>query len=380
MTTKLLYLTTQDRFFLSHVKERALYAQEHGYTIFVAAQKTNEELVKEIESFRFVFYDTGIERQALGPFTQLRALNRIRRIYQDVKPDIVHHLGAKAIIYGTLVYNLFQHKGGIVNAPIGLGYVYASNDLKAHLLRPVVTLLYKLFLNPKNSQVIVENPDDINFFVDIGALDRSKSHCIYGAGVNTEEFCPSNDKNEVCTVVMTARLIKEKGVFEFIEAAHILKEKNVPVRMQLVGAPDFGNPNSLTAEQVQALKTDPSIEYLGFKTNIAEILKRAHICCLPSYYREGLPRSLIEGAACGLAIITTDTVGCREVVRNHNGILIQTKNPQELFQTITKLAHNPEQCYKFGKLSRSLCLTQFSTNRINQETYQSYQILQKIVK
>lgn len=372
---KLLYLTTQDRFFLSHVKARALYAQEHGFRVFVAAQQTNDDLVKEIESFGFKFYDTGIERQALGPITQLQALNRIRKIYQNVKPDIVHHLGAKAIIYGTLVYNLFQYKGGIINAPIGLGYVYASNGIKARLLRPVVTLLYKLFLNPQNSQVIVENPDDINFFVDIGALNRSKAHCIYGAGVNTDEFCPSDDKSDVCTVVMTSRLIKEKGVFEFIEAAHILKEKNVPVRMQLVGGPDFGNPNSLTAEQVQALKTDSSIEYLGFKTNIAEILKKAHICCLPSFYREGLPRSLIEGTACGLAIITTDTVGCRETVKQNNGILVAPQNSLELFNAVTNLVQNPEMCSDMGKQSRTLCLEYFSANKINKETFQVYKKL-----
>lgn len=372
MKIRLLYLTTQDRFFLSHIKERALYAQEHGYSIFVAAQKTNNNLVKEIESLGFKFYDTAIERQALDPLNQLQALNRIRHIYKNIKPDIVHHLGAKAIIYGTLIHKIFQLKGGIVNAPIGLGYVYASNDFKARLLRPFVTFLYKLFLNPKNSQVIVENPDDIKFFVDIGALDRSKAHCIYGAGVNTDEFFPSDDKNNVCTVVMTSRLIKEKGVFEFVQAAHILKKRKVPVRMQLVGAPDFGNPNSLTAEQVQLLKSDPSVEYLGFKANISEILKKAHICCLPSFYREGLPRSLIEGTACGLAIITTDTVGCRETIKNNNGILITPKNSDALAEAVITLTLDRELCAQMGVNSRELCTTLFASNHINKSTFKIY--------
>ena len=168
MHYRLLYITTQDRFFLSHLKDRAIYASNHGFKVFVAAQKTDEKFVREINELGFDFFDTLIERQALSPISQVRALFRLREIVNKVKPDISHHLGAKAIIYGTLAHKLstVSKVGSIVNAPIGLGYVYAAQELKAWLLKPIVGLLYRLTLNPLNSQVIFENTDDLNYFLD----------------------------------------------------------------------------------------------------------------------------------------------------------------------------------------------------------------------
>ena len=374
---KLLFLTTQDKFFLSHLKERAIYARDNGFRVVVAAQKTNEQFVKEIERLGFIFFDTKIERQSLNLLTQFAAIGRLVKIYKHVKPDISHHLGAKAIIFGTIANKIAKlHSGScIVNAPIGLGYVYAAHDMKALFLKPFVQFLYKLTLNPDNSRVIFENPDDLNFFAKIGALNRNKSICIYGAGVDTKLFCPSNEKNEVCTVVMASRLIKEKGVFDFIRAANILRARSIPVRMQLVGEPDYGNPNSLTLQQFELLKKMDSIECLGFRGDVNSVLKKAHICCLPSFYREGLPRFLIEGACSGLAIITTNTVGCREVVVNKNGFLIQPHSVDELVDKITLLVNNPTLRMEMGKRSRAIALKRFDSRLVCQQTIEIYKEL-----
>ena len=375
---KILYITTEDRFFLSHIKERAEHASNNGFKIAVAAKKTQEKYVREIESCGFEFFDTQVERQSLGPITQLRAIKRLLSIYLKVKPDISHHLGAKAIIYGTIACKLaasLLRSTKIVNAPIGLGYVYASDTLKAKLLKPILTVLYHFTLNPTNSEAIFENPDDLEYFVKIKALRRENAHCIYGAGVNTKLYAPSIQKYPITTVVMGARLIKEKGVIEFIKAAQILAEQNVPVNMVLVGEPDYGNPNSISKKQFENFQQLKFLKCLGYRNDMSEILRQSHICCLPSFYREGLPRFLIEGACCGLAIITTDTVGCREVVANNNGFLLSPLDFQGLALSIKKLVENPELCDQLGKRSRTLALKKFDSQLICEQTLNIYKQL-----
>ena len=374
---KVLYITTQDKFFLSHLKDRAIYAHQNGFEVAVAAQKTNEIFIQKIEKLGFKFFDTQIERQALNPISQVKAIQRLVHIIEKVQPNISHHLGAKSIIYGTIAHQLAKHpvQSSIVNAPIGLGYVYAAKEIKALLLKPIVRQLYKFTLNPRNSCVIFENPDDLEYFIKIGALKQTCARCIYGAGVDTSVFTPSEDKNEICTVVMASRLIKEKGVFDFIHAAKILKSKSMPVRMLLVGEPDYGNPNSLTKQQFEALKNNGAVECLGYQEDVCSILQTAHICCLPSFYREGLPRFLIEGTSCGLAIVTTNTVGCREAVTNENGFLIQPHSVEELVDSIVELIFNSDLRNKMGKNSRELALKRFASDIICRQTLDVYMSL-----
>ena len=175
---KILIVTTQDSFFLSHIKERAIFFKNQGCIVAVAAQKTSENIINQIKELGFTFYDTKIERQSLNIFSQFYALIRLLRIQFSFKPDISYHLGAKAIFYGTFTARLFNAKVGILNAPIGLGYVFASQSRKARLLRPIVLCLYKHFLNPRNSRVIVENRDDIRFFVENGILRPRDAFCV----------------------------------------------------------------------------------------------------------------------------------------------------------------------------------------------------------
>lgn len=372
---KLLYITTQDKFFLSHIKERAVYARSKGFTVYVAAQRTSDEYVRRIKSLGFQFFDTQIERQEINPISIFKSIYKLLTIYKSIKPDIVHQLGAKAIILGTFARLLAGLDGstGIINAPIGMGYIFASRDLKAALLRPLVQKLYELTLNPKKSEVIFENHEDLNFFVNMGALNANFAHCIYGAGVDTKVYVPSEAKNNVFTVVMASRLIKEKGVFEFYKAAKYLKENNIKIRMQLIGVPDYGNPSSLTKEEFDTIASDGAVECLGYREDVAEILKKAHVCCLPSYYREGLPRCLIEGASCGLAIVTTDTIGCREtVIDKQNGYLILPKSIKSLVTAIENLAKDSEKVKKMGVESRKLALAKFDTELICSKTYAVY--------
>lgn len=374
---KLLIVTTQDRFFLTHISERAIYFQNLGWEVGVAVQVTNPLYATKIKELGFTLFDTKIERQSLNPITELTSLYQLIKIYQFYKPRVVWHLGVKAIGYGTIAALLLRgrQKVGIVNSPIGLGFVFASKTLKARLLKPIVKIIYRFFLNPKNSKVIVENPDDINTFVIWGALSPTDAHCILGAGVDTDQFKPAIGQNKLCTVMMASRLIKEKGIWDFVKAAEILNAKHIPVRMVLVGEPDYGNPSSLSRVEFENLTKNPALECWGFKSDMSSVLVQANIFCLPSYYREGLPKVLIEAASCGLALLTTDTIGCKEVIRDKNGFLFQPRDVDKLVQLICYLVSHPDEIAEMGERSRIVALTYFEKKQICEETFNVFKLV-----
>ena len=361
----------QDRFFLSHVKDRAEFFAHKGFNVYVLGKKTEEQYVERIEALGFKFYDTKIQRDAISPFAALRNFLDIVSIYRSIRPDVVFHLGAKSIFLGTLAAKMLHGSVAILNAPIGLGHVFICRTIKAKILRTIVIFLYKLLLNPENSKVIVENEDDIRFFLNLKAAKKEDIHLIPGAGINTEVYVP-NEKaihNEICTVIMVARLIKEKGVHEFIAVAEKSYKENLPLKFLLVGSPDFSNPSSLTEQEYQNLKKNPAVECIGFTENVLPLLQQSDIACLPSY-REGLPRSLIEACSCGLPIVTTDTVGCREIVINNNGLIVPVANKEALFNAIKTLAFSEKIRKRMGVNSRSLAVKRFETNKISEQTYQ----------
>lgn len=365
---KLLVLTTQDRFFLSHILERALYIKDKGWEVIVATEKTSDDYFRRIQQFGFRVYDTQIRRKSVNPFSQLRDIITLSKIYKREKPDVCWHLGAKYIFWGTVTTRLFVPYSKIINSPIGLGFIYVSKSFKARLLRPLVTLLYRLLLNPKNSFVIVENRDDIEFFIKINAVNKSLVVLIPGAGINTEIFTPSQTKEKVCQVVMLSRLIREKGVHEYIQAAKTLHEERVAVQMVLVGEPDYGSPSSLTEREYKMLQHSDFIRCLGYQKDVLGILQKSHVCCLPSY-REGLPRALIEAASCGLPVITTDTVGCRDIVLNGNGLLIKVGDIESLCQAVKFMVKNPAVREKMGANGRRLALSRFDSKLICDQTF-----------
>lgn len=366
----LIFFTTQDRFFLSHIKDRADYFAGKGYKVYVLAEKTENKYVESIEALNFKFYNTNIRRDAVNPIMAVGHLFRIWSIYREIRPDIVIHLGAKSIFLGTIAAKFQTNLVSIINAPIGLGHIFVSNTFKTRLLRRLVVFLYRILLSPKKARVIVENQDDINFFLKIGAVKKEHVYLVPGAGVDTEKFIPRNSslKNDSCHVIMVARLTREKGVYEFILAAETIFREKLPIKCQIAGKLDPNNPSSLTQEEFERLKRNPAVEYLGYSDDVISMLQQADIACLPSY-REGLPRSLIEACSCGLPIITTDTVGCREIINNENGILVPVADEVALFQAIKTLSLSQEMRRSMGKKSRELAIRRFDKIKISEQTY-----------
>lgn len=372
---KLLYLITEDWFFCSHFIERAVAARDAGYEVLVVArEQAHGDRIREA-GLRLMPLEFA--RRSLNPLSELSLLLAIVRIYHQEKPDIVHHIAVKPILYGSLAARL-TGVTAIVNAPVGMGYAFSSTDHTARLLRPLLQLGFRLLLNPPGSRVIFENRDDLETFVEAGSVRRNESVLIRGAGIDLVRFCPKAAPTGVPMVVLMARMLRDKGISEFVAAAHQLHEQGVAGRFALVGDPDPGNPASIPLETLRAWHGHGSVEWWGWRDDVAGVLGEASIACLPSY-REGLPKSLLEAAACGLPIVTTDAPGCREVVVDgHNGLLVPIRNVDTLASALKALLLDPALRLRMGELSRARAKNEFSSQQIISETLAVYGQLKAI--
>lgn len=372
MKKKLFYLVTEDWFFCSHFIERAIAAKEEGYDVTVLAKENSH--AEKIRAAGLNFIGLRFERRSINLVRELGLLLKIIKIYRRELPHIVHHVAAKPILYGSISGLLCgRHRPAIVNAPVGMGYVFSSDDRLARMLKPLVRLAFRWLLCPDSrSRVIFENPDDQRNFIANRTVSEQQALVIPGAGVDTEIFHPVAEPAMPVVVSLVARMLKDKGVLEFVEAARILHSRGVEARMVLVGGPDQVNPASLSEAQLSALHGRFGVEWWGWRECIADVLRQSHIACLPSY-REGLPKALIEAASSGLPIVTTDAVGCREVVcPDINGLLVPIKEPIALANALERLIVDPRIRARMGGNSRQLAIEKFSSDKIIKSTLQVY--------
>jgi glycosyltransferase involved in cell wall biosynthesis len=368
--SKLLFLLTEDWFFCSHFIERAIAAQTAGYEVVVACRENSHG--EQIREMGLKLVPVDFVRRSTNLPTELRTLREIFRLYRRERPDIIHQIGAKPILYGSLVARILGIRC-IVNASIGMGYVFSSMDSRARRLKPLVSFAYRCLMNSPGSKVVFENGDDLATFVRMGAVQRKDAVLIRGAGIDVNAYQPHGDEPPGTPVVMLiARMLRDKGINEFVEAAHLLHEEGVHARFVLVGDPDPENPTSIPLDQLQAWSGVRGVEWWGWRGDVAEILAASHIACLPSY-REGLPKSLLEAAASGLPIVTTDTVGCREVVCDgENGYLVPVGDPRALADALKKLINNPELRKEMGAVGRARAEAEFASSRVIAETLAVY--------
>ena len=368
-TPRLLFVLTEDWFFCSHFMDRARFARDNGYKVAVAAREGNHKEIIQKEGLEFI--NIPLTRKSINPITELLLLLYIFRVYRNFLPDIVHQIGVKPILYGT-VAAYFAGVRAIVNAPIGMGFIFSSDTLLARLLRPFIKFAYKFSINPKRSKVVFENHEDCDLFVEWGAVRHSDAVIIPGAGVDLNIFHPFAPSNNIAIIVLMARMLVDKGVIEFVSAARLLRSKGLQARFVLAGSPDPGNPTSISKESLNNWHLEGCIEYLGWHENVSELLMTADVVCLPSY-REGLPKSLIEACACGLPIVTTDTVGCREVVSDgENGFLVPIKSVVPLADALEKLIKDPSLRRRMGALGRTRAEKLYDTRKISSSTLEVY--------
>ena len=371
----ILFLITEDWFFCSHFLERALAAYKLGYKIYVCCNGNKH--IEKIEKHSLKFIKVKFNRKSINLFYELKIIFNICSIYKKIKPDIVHQIGSKPIIYGSIAAKLSGIRA-VINAPIGMGYVYSSNNIKARILKPIVKFLYKTLLNSnygknKKSRVIFENDDDLNYFYKLGALRKEDAFVIRGAGVKVDpNLILKKTENSIPIVSLVARMVRDKGIYEFVRAAKKLNDSEIKARFFLVGDIDPYNPTSLKIEELKRWHERNYIEWLGWVNDVNKVLKETDILCLPSY-REGLPKALIEGASLGLPIVTTNTVGCKDVVVNNlNGFLVPIKDTNALVKFLSILINDSKLREKMGKESHKLALNKFSSDIIIPQTIKVY--------
>ena len=375
MTPKLMYVISEDWFFCSHFLERAVAAQAAGYDVAVMTREQAHGGTIRAAGIRLL--PMNFNRGSLNPVSEVLSLLKIWFACRQERADVLHHVGAKAIFYGSLAALMSRRRPAIVNAPVGMGYVFSSEQLMARLLRPGFRLAYRLLLNPRRSRVIFENPDDAAWFTNSGVVRPADAAVIRGAGIDIGKFQPVLLPGGPPVVALVARMLRDKGVCEFVEAAHRLHDAGVAARFVLVGDPDPENRASIPVEQLRAWHGQKGVEWWGWQNDMAAVWRQVHIACLPSW-REGLPKALLEAAACGLPIITTDAVGCREVVRNgDNGLLVPVGDVPALAKALRVLISDGDLRSRMGKQSRAMAEREFASERVIRETLGVYRSLAK---
>ncbi len=363
---KLLFLVTEDWYFVSHRLPLAMAAQAAGYEVAVATRAGRQADVIRDAGIRLIPF--AMSRRGGNPFAELMAL---WRLYRLEKPDLVHHVALKPVMFGALAAWLARVPAQ-VNAVAGLGWLFTSSSGVVRLVRPVLRWMLARLLNQPHSLTIVQNPED-RALLERSGLSAKRLRLIRGAGVDVQVFFPVMPPPEPVCIVLVSRMLWDKGVGEFVEAARQLTEAGVNARFVLVGDPDPANPASVPESTLRSWHGQHGVEWLGRRDDIPAVLQTAHIACLPSSYGEGLPMSLLEAAACGLPIVTTDTPGCREVVRDGvNGLLVPVHDVAALAAALGKLIGDAALRRRMGEQSRLRAETEFGLEAVIAQTLAVY--------
>ena len=355
---KILFFVTEDWFVCSHWLPLIEGAKNAGFQVVVVT-RTNKHAERILQhGVRLIPFE--ISRRGSNVFREFNTILRLMEIYRKERPDIVHHVAMKPMLYGSLVSHLLRVPH-TVNWVAGMGWLFISNNWRVKILQVVVQRVLGMLL--RGTSVIVENKDDQAIIANTGVAAQH-IHLIRGAGVDTLLYSPSPEPKSVPLVVLPARMLWDKGVGEFVEAATQLKSQGVNARFVLVGEPDMENPASVPEHQLLAWDREGIVEWWGRREDMPKVLAQSHIVCLPSY-REGLPKSLLEAASCGRPIVTTDVPGCREIVHDgDNGLLVEACNAAALADALAKLLANPEMRQQMGQSGRRRVLSEFSQESI----------------
>ncbi len=335
---KLMFLVSEDWYFVSHRLSLARAALAAGYEVVVACRVTDQRARIEAEGVRVI--PIKLRRRLVNPLADLAAIAELVAIFRRERPDVLHQFALKPATFGSLAA-LAARLPAVVNTVAGLGYIFINQSFKARLLRPLLVLGFRFLLNRPGSHVIVQNHDDHSLFLDRGLVAKARLSLIAGSGVDTERFTPAPEPEGVPVAMLVARMLWDKGVGEAVEAMRLLRARGVALRLWLAGTPDPDNPRSIAQGQLRQWQDEGLVEWLGQVDDVAALWHRAHIAVLPSY-REGLPKSLLEAAASGRPMIATDAPGCRELVRDgSNGLLVPLRQAPPLADALERLATDP---------------------------------------
>ncbi len=362
---KLLFLVTEDWYFMSHRLQLAVSAKQAGFDVTVVTRPGKE--VSTITAAGIDVVPFGIDRRGKNIIKELATILRLVRVFRSERPELVHLVALKPILLGNVAARLagIRHR---ISAVAGLGYLFAVDG--RDLLLPV--LKKALGWAMSGSEVIVQNPDDMQLLKDKMGLAPSCLRLVRGVGVDLAGFSYTSEPTGTPTVMLAARMLWDKGIREFVEAAQIVQSQGIQARFVLVGEPDPGNPAAVPKDALHAWEDSGIVEWWGHRVDMAATLSQANLVCLPSY-REGLPKVLMEAAACGRPIITTDAPGCREVVAHGiNGVLVPGQDSAALAEAVIRLLSDSRLRTQMGIASRRIAESKFSQEQATAEMLDIY--------
>jgi glycosyltransferase involved in cell wall biosynthesis len=372
MKPSILFFITEDWYFWSHRLPIARAVRDAGFEVLIAARVDQHKILIEEEGFKLI--PIGLERRSKNIIKEIFSILETIKIYRREKPDIVHHVTVKPVLYGAWAARVAGIPA-VVNALAGLGFIFVARGWKTSILKWFVVLAYRSAFSGKNVIGIFQNPEDLKLFVEAGVVKSEKTVLIRGSGVDTSRFIPLPEPASIPTIVLASRMLWDKGVGELVNAARQLRKDGVNCRTVLVGIPDPQNPASIPEETLRAWHSEGIIEWWGYREDMVEVYAKSNIVALPSY-REGLPKVLIEAASCGRAIVATDVPGCREIVRNdENGLLVPPRDSSSLADALRILVNDSGLRGKMGARGREIVEAEFSEEIVVKQTMELYETL-----
>jgi len=370
MRPKILFLVTEDWFFLSHRLPIARAALQSGYEVIVATRVCNYAQKIHNEGFRLI--PLRLIRESYSPLNELRAIYQIRQIHRRERPDIVHHVALKPVLYGSIAA-LGQDQVRVINAFTGLGYLAGASSLKVRLLRLPILKALTFLLNRRNHQILLQNQDDKQLLATKCKVAPGRITVIRGSGVDVNYFLPSPEPAGTPIILLASRMLWIKGIREFVEAAKLLHDNKITARFVLVGDTDLNSPSGIPRQQLLEWQSSGHVEWWGHRREMPQIFKQANLVCLPSHGGEGVPKVLIEAAASGRAIVATDVPGCRDIVRDgFNGLLVPPRNTDALASGIEQLLANDSMRSQMAAHGREIVINEFTQEHVIQQTLTLY--------
>jgi glycosyltransferase involved in cell wall biosynthesis len=368
-TKRLLYVATEDWAFLLHRLPMARTARAAGFEVHVATNVVDGAAAIAREGF--ILHPVRFARGRLSPISALATIRDLRRIHRAVAPNLVHRVAVEPIVVDAIA--ALGLPSNSVNAITGLGYAFIATSLKARMLRGLIGLVLRFVIDHPRSVALVQNPDDGTLVAALGVA-HERIVLVPGSGVDVDRLQPLPHPPGPPTMAFVGRLLDHKGIRTLVAAQRLLRAKGMPIELLIAGTPDPANPASVSTDEVASWTREPGVTWLGHVNDIASVWARAHIAVLPSR-REGLPKSLVEAAACGRPLVATDVPGCREIVRPDTGLLVPPDDPNALAQAIATLVQAPDLRERFGAAARTLAVDRFSAVAVGQATVDLYRRL-----
>ena len=369
----LLFVVTEDWYFCSHRLSLAVAAKKAGYTVSLATRVTDQKYVPLIRNAGITLLPLEkMTRGGKNPYTEILVIRELMKIYRTQRPDIIHQVAIKGVLYGSLAAKLTRMKA-TVNALAGLGHIFVSRQSVIRLLRFFIVSVLRFSFHGVRAKFIFQNPDDRAVFINLKIADGRDCYLIRGSGVDVEKFRPGSPKGDIPVFVLAARMLWYKGIGELVEAARILKSKGLRFRLIVAGEPDLQNPKTIHASQLEKWNKEGIIEWIGFCPDMSALLSECDVAVLPSYYGEGVPKFLIEAAAMELPLISTQMPGCTEITRHEvNGLLVPPRDIPALAAAMERLIEDKALREKLGREGRKIVCNEFEVTIVNAATLNVY--------